>query len=479
MRTLSPRLLFALLVCAALPAVAPAQSMLISDALSIRNDYGYEIIGRLRDRILLFRDKYEEFEVQAYDSQMRLSWTKEIEDLDRRGVQILAVIGSKNDFSVIHKQRKRSHAVLRLHKYDPGAKLIDSMVIKDFGERVFSPPVVEVLRSDDRNIFVALNMADPDEPELTCFRLDKMQVLWDKKLHLRDEYLTGSLLDMVVSDRGDFFMIGQDNNRRSRIEEHTFEIFHLDPTVRERLVKAPAPDFLTVDAEFSYDHANRRLVGAGLYSDKNRDRSNGTFFLTLPDGAGTAALRFEPFDDKFLSILRRKDGDDSGRGIEDVQVRQVIPRQDGGALLLAERFREVQRGTAAGRGFLRDGMRLVVDFFYDDVFIIATDPNGRVQWRTVLHKKQYSQDDEGTFSSYFLVRNPDKLHFLFNDEIKYENTCSEYILSPLGGFDRNSLLSTFGQNLRLRFRDGLQLNASECLIPSEYRNKLRLVLLKF
>ena len=30
-----------------------------------------------------------------------------------------------------------------------------------------------------------------------------------------------------------------------------------------------------------------------------------------------------------------------------------------------------------------------------------------------------------------------------------------------------------------RFRDAMQLNANECLVPSEFRNKLRLVLLKF
>ncbi len=36
-------------------AVAQVQSMLVvSDGISIRNDYGYELIGRLRDRILLF-----------------------------------------------------------------------------------------------------------------------------------------------------------------------------------------------------------------------------------------------------------------------------------------------------------------------------------------------------------------------------------------------------------------------------------------
>jgi hypothetical protein len=121
----------------------------------------------------------------------------------------------------------------------------------------------------------------------------------------------------------------------------------------------------------------------------------------------------------------------------------------------------------------------VVDFYFEDVFTVAFQPEGKVQWKTVLHKRQYSQDDEGTFSSYFLMRNADRLRFLFNDEIKFETTCSEYIMSPLGEYDRNSLFNTDGQNLRLRFRDAVQISSAECLIPSEYRNKLRLVLLRF
>ena len=122
---------------------------------------------------------------------------------------------------------------------------------------------------------------------------------------------------------------------------------------------------------------------------------------------------------------------------------------------------------------------MIVDYYYDDVFVVAIKPDGQAQWKTALHKKQYSQDDEGTFSSYFLMRNPDRMRFFFNDEIKYENTCSEYVIAPDGDFDRNSLINTVGQNLRLRFRDALQVSTGECLVPSEFRNKLKLVLLRF
>lgn len=470
---------FLLLIFYCLPLATEAQSMLVSDGISIRNDYGYDLIGRLRDRILLFRDKYEDFEVQAFDAQMRFSWSRELDDLERHGVQILSVVGGRNDFSIVYKLRRRGHFLVRVHKYDPGANLIDSMTVVDYGERVFTPPALDVVESDDRNYFVVYNTAERNKLESVCFRLDKMQIAWTKDIALEDNYFGTNDESMALSNNGDFYLVSEKNNRRAKLDDHAFHILRVTGGT-DALTITPAPEFLTNHAQFTYDNLNQRLVGAGLYSDKNKDRANGVFFMRAsPDGNAQASLHTEPFDDKFISIVRQKDVEDDNRGIADADVRQLILRQDGGVILVTERNHEIQRGSAAGRGFWREGMRMVVDFYFDDLLVMALQPDGQTQWKTVLHKKQYSQDDDGTFSSFFLLRSPDKLRFLFNDEIKYETTCSEYVLSPLGDFDRNSLLTTADQNLRLRFRDAVQISANECLVPSEFRNKLKVVLLRF
>lgn len=457
-----------------------AQNAIVSDPLSIRNDYGYELIGRLRDRILLFRDRYDEFEVQAFDNQLRLSWSRELDDLDRKGIQIIAVIPGRNDFSVIHKQRKRGHTYLRIHKYDPGANLIDSMTIKDYGERLFSPPTLGYVKSEDRNCIVVYNDAERDKLEMTCFQLDKMAVLWDRSINMDiGERYEPDPFELALSNRGDFFFITEKNNRRSKIEFHAFHILIVNAG-GDAMSMMPLGEYITLDSKFAVDNLNQRLTCVGIWGDKNKDRANGTFYASFPLTPGQSrVIHYEAFDEKFLSILRQKEVDDGARGISDSEINSVILRQDGGAILIAERNHEIQRGASAGRGFMREGMRLIVDYYFDDMFVIGIQPDGRVQWKTVLHKKQYSQDDEGTFSSFFLHRGTDELRLLFNDEIKYENTCSEYILSPVGDFDRNGILNTMNQNLRLRFRDAVQMNASECLVPSEFRNKLRLVLLRF
>lgn len=458
-----------------------SQSALVSDPIFIRSDYGYELIGRLRDRILIFRDRYDDFVVQAFDNQMQLSWSKDLHDLDRRGMRVLGVIPGRNDFSVVYQMRRRGHTLLRVHKYDPAANLIDSMQVKDYGERLFNTPVLDLLRSDDRNCVVVYNSAQRDHIEATCFLLDKMQVLWDTIATVDDasDIFEDRRPEIALSNDGAFFWVTEKNNRRGKMDKHLLDILKFEAHSLQRN-RVPLGSYLTVDSKFTFDNQNKRLCAAGLWSDRGRERANGAFYLSTVPGTDSAlVLRYDAFDEKFLSILRQKDVGEDARGIADAEVRQMLLRQDGGLILFVERNHEIQRGSSAGRGFFRDGMRMIVDYYYDDVLVLAFQPDGQMQWKTVLHKKQYSQDDEGTFSSYFLMRNPDRVRLLFNDEVKYENTCSEYVLSAVGEFDRNSLLNTVNQNLRLRFRDALQMNATECLVPSELRGRLKLVLLRF
>ncbi|MFN0213674.1 MAG: hypothetical protein ACKVT2_05410 [Saprospiraceae bacterium] len=458
-----------------------SQSAVVSDPIFIRSDYGYELIGRLSDRILVFRDRYDDFVVQAFDPQMRLSWSKDLNDLDRKGMRVLGVVPGRNDFSVVYQIRRRGHTYLRVHKYDPGANLIDSMLVKDFGERLFNTPVLDMIHSEDRNCIVVYNTADRDRIEATCFQLDKMQVLWDTISIVDDasDFFEDRKPETALSNAGAFFWITEKSNRRGKLDRHELKVLRFDHS-GPQVNRVPMGGYLTVDSRFIFDNLNNRLNAAGLWAEKGRERANGAFYLSIIPGSDSIqALNYEPFDDKFLSILRQKDISDGARGVSDAQLRELLLRQDGGIIMVAERFHEVQRGASAGRGFFRDGMRMIVDYYYDDVFVVTFLPNGQAQWKTALHKKQYSQDDDGTFSSYFLMRSADRMRFFFNDEIKYENTCSEYVLSAIGEFDRNALLNTLNQSLRLRFRDAMQLNTSECIVPSEYRGRLKLVLLRF
>jgi hypothetical protein len=459
-----------------------SQSVTISEDINIRNDAGYDIIGRYKDRILLFRDRDDSYEIQAYDSRLQTTWNREIEDIEHYNSRIVAVFQGKNDYSIIYTFRRKGSHYLRLHKYDPSANLIDTITLKNYGERPFNPPRLETMRSDDRNSFVIYDLGEKDQISVLCFRMDQMKVIWDKTIHVEDDFSEKSLRGMALSNYGDFFMMSEYDNRKIKREQHRLKLLQVNAQL-ERLVQVPVPDFLIIHSKLIVDNTHHNLVAAGLCAADDRENAEAAYCLRVPFNQPDTnyVLHQIPFDEQLLSVLLGKDITPKNKDISDAEVRHLLLRADGGVVMLVERSYEVYRGggmTNAGR-FGRGDMRAVVDYYFDDMFAIGIDAQGKAIWKTVLNKKQYSQDDDAIFSSFFLMREADKFHLLFNDEIKYDNSCSEYTVTANGAFDRNSLLNTADQNLRIRFREGIQISTAECLIPSEYRNKLKLLLINF
>jgi hypothetical protein len=224
---------------------------------------------------------------------------------------------------------------------------------------------------------------------------------------------------------------------------------------------------------------NKHLVAGGLYSLENLGRAEGSFYLNInPKKPDDLVLEFHPFDDEFVATLLEK-SKNKNKGVPEVSVQEIVLRRDGGILLIGELNKTFERRNGASSSYYGRSGPNIMDYYYDDIFAISVHPTGEIHWKNVMHKKQFSQDDGAIYSSYFLVKTPTALRVLFNDEIKYENTVSEYVIKGNGAFDRNSVMSTENQQLRLRFRDAVQTGIDEIIIPSERRTRLKLVKVVF
>jgi len=196
-----------------------------------------------------------------------------------------------------------------------------------------------------------------------------------------------------------------------------------------------------------------------------------------PEDYESHQLTFTDFDEDIVNNLIGKKAN-LEKGVADLDVQEIVHRHDGGALLIIERNRHLERGGISNRvGY--GGGRSIVDYYYDDVLAVSVHPDGKTHWKNVLHKKQYSQDDNAVFSSYFLLKTPSNLRFIFNDEIKLENTISEYVVQGNGEFERNSVMSTDDQKIQLRFAEALQVGSKEFVVPSIIRSKMKLVRVRF
>ncbi len=457
-----------------------AQTVTVSPSVVLRDEASYDIFGDDNGNVLLFKNKTSEFQVQGFDANMNLSWEKDVE-LDRKSPLIEGVVQADGGgFNLIYQFRQKLLPVLKIHRYSPAANLIDSITIKRFDQPFFTP-TFEVEFSEDKNIALIWFIKEQNEINALAFDMRQMKLLWEKTFVQEGLQLHRDFLQTIVDNNGNMHFILSKGNNPGRHREHVIEVLDFGPDTDSLLRRyaIPMQEYLTYDVKFVYDNLHHSLKAGGLYSIDNPGKAEGFYFLSIDQtGPTNNLLKFYPFDENFEAVLNEKEKVKK-RGIPEASVQHLVMRTDGGFIMVGELNKEFQRGTTSTSIYSRTGFKPVIDYYYDDIFLISMHPDGSVHWKDILHKKQYSQDDNAIYASFFMAKTPSALRFVYNDEIKHENTVSEYVVSGNGDFDRNAVMSTERKDLQLRFRDGVQVSGYDFVVPSERRNRLKLVRISF
>lgn len=455
-----------------------AQVLTVSDELVMRSDTEYDLIGKLGGQVMLLQDRDTKHLLTAFDRNMHQSWEKELE-LRGRNIRLLTTVAKQDGtgFHLVYLYREKGRNFLQLDEYNPAGNLKDSITLIDFG--VFnSAPEDEVYRSEDETKLLLLVTEQQSKTRCIGLDLTTMSLLYDHELEPEKFFFNDDFMQAEISNTGELFFVIERDNFKSKRKDHKYEVMTLAPNLAYSSFELPMGDSLTYDIYFRYDNKNKSLTAGGLYTTKDFTQASGYFWINVdPESPGSSLPDFTPFPLTLVKNIEGKKYNKKSPGIDELSVRDLVLRQDGGGLIITERNRQLERRSSASRAQVINsyGIRPLVDYHYDELIVFSVHPDGDSHWSNILHKKQYSQDDGGVYSSYFLMENPRSLRFLFNDEIRFENTVSEYVVNGRGEFDRNSLFHTRDLDLRLRFRDGVQVAANEMILPSEHRNRLRLV----
>jgi hypothetical protein len=449
------------------------------DEISLHRAEMYGIIGKINERVQLYLVRDNKLFVTAYDEKLHKLGDRELE-LEKKGnPQLLDIVTLKNDFNAIFYYTKKGHKYLKINKYDVHGRLIDSATIHDFGR--IDLPKLELLVSEDRQRFLVHGFSESDKLVAVAGRLDSLKTLWHFDYPLNNWNPSEHLKQVVFNNRGSMYVIWEKDNRLTNLEKHVFciKMYGLEG---ERLDTVHMTEGLNIHVKFAYDNQNQRLIGGGFYSKRWNSKIQGTYYMNM---AQTPKILFQPFENEFIAqALGKKETD--AKGLENLLVRDLILRKDGGFLMLCEQAQDITRYLAAGGfssagtssnypGFGAPRPRAMSDHYYDDFYLFSFHAQGVLHWKKILHKKQYSHDDDGHFSSCFVMKTPSALRLVYNDEIERSTTVSEYALKGDGTFERHSVMNTESLDVLLRFRDAIQIGANELLVPSEMRGRARLV----
>ena len=454
---------------------ATAQEILVSPEIPVKAEDQYELIGKFDDRILLVKLDGNKCEIHGYANDLQTHWEREIE-FEKSSAQIITVVPGDTSFHVVYGYKHKGDYYLKHREYDPSVILVDSLTIEVIPNVYFAPKFQSV-RSD--NYTKALLVRTDRESDITVASYDLLakRILWTKQIlfdgiSFRRDFRLG-----LITNNGDMFMVMDHEKNSKRYKEFNVMYIMSGHNVLRR-TRIEMGDQPAQDLYATFDNTNHRLVVSGLYNEKVMSKSIGLYVYTLDPATKESRLHRYPFEEDMLEEVHGK-AVSSNKGVTDFLVKNIILRQDGGAVILAEMHKEygrrpnipVRRGDFGPTGW--------VDYYFEDVMAISIHPDGELHWQTVLHKKQYSQDDDGMYSSFFVFRTPEMIRLLYNDEIRNQSTVSEYIIRGNGYHKRRSVFSTEYQKLGLRFRDAIQIGFNEFVIPSERNNRLNLVRIRF
>ena len=452
------------------------QEVSISSAVNLRNYYAYEIVGEIEDRYLIYRDKGFVKEVDLYNTDMEHTQYAEL-NFEKKKTDVFTITGLDSVFQVLYGYFEKDSMVFKHRIYDKSITLVDSATLIKIPKRDIRKKIQASI-SEDKSKILLSTIGEGGQALFFVYDSRTRKLIWQDR-QLIDKESNHYLKNAIISNNGEIFIVMNDKEHAKDWER--LLLFYLSP-LRNDFGKLyiGIGEIFKHDVFMEFDNVNDNLIITGSYSEKRGKDVKGYFVIKKDvknmereDQVSLITFPTMLFEDLLQGKKRKQ------RVLEDLAIQNVIMRQDGGMVIISEIEREFSRRNPYNNynrsQFDSYSKRGWIDYYRDDIIVTSINPSMQVDWTEVLYKKQFSQDDDAIFSSFYILKTPSRLRFIYNDEIKKNNTVSEYLMDPAGRVARNSLLSTEYQNMKLRFKDAMQVSSNTILVPSEKNYDLNLV----
>ena len=181
--------------------------------------------------------------------------------------------------------------------------------------------------------------------------------------------------------------------------------------------------------------------------------------------------------------------------LDEFFIRQIVVKGDGGFILAAEDFTSDTRGSNFNRydylynpyslssggyyynpysGYYRPynrfGNETSTRYYCDNILVMSISKNGLLEWSKILHKSQFD-DNEDNFLSFSTMTSGNEIHFLFNNDRKYQ-VVSDQSITPDGTIKRYPTLKSDQKGYEFMPSLSKQVGANQLIIPCAYRNNI-------
>jgi hypothetical protein len=476
-----------------------AQKVTISDIeREDSRDMNFEIIGKMNANILVYKNIRSNHKINIFDKDMNILETVRLKFVPEKTFNI-DFVSYPDYFLMIYQYQKGNILHCMAVKMDAKAQKMSEPVELDTTRipLMTDNKIYSTIFSEDRSKIMIFKIQARYQKfnmqtllfdnEMKLIKKDRMLVDYDERKESYDNFLVGNDGNFV------FTYAKQHGNRdnsnalslvtKSPLQEK-FAYREID--LNERYID---------EVKLKIDNRNSRYLINTFYYKKSRGSIEG-LFTCIWDKAGekTLASQFTEIYDSLRD--EAKSGGLLRFALDNFFIRNIVVKGDGGFILAAEDYSSDTRGNnnfsrydylynpyylSSGNyyynpytGYYRPlssfNNQSSTRYYYENILVLCISKTGQLQWSKVLHKSQFD-DDEQNFMSFSTMTSGNEIHFLFNDDRKYQ-IISDQSITPDGTIKRYPTLKSPQKGYAFMTGLSKQVGPGEIIVPCAYRGNI-------
>ncbi|MBL7702913.1 MAG: hypothetical protein JNM14_11735 [Ferruginibacter sp.] len=481
-----------------MPIALAAQSVAISDFdREDTRDMNFEIIGKMNSNILVYKNIRSNHKISIFDREMNTVETVKLNFVPDKTFNI-DFVAYPDYFLMIYQYQKGTILHCMAVKMDAKAQKMNEPVEIDTTRiPVMSDnKIYSTVYSEDRKKIVIFKIQTRNQ------KFNMQTLLYDNEMNL----ISKNRMLAEYNDRKDNydnFMVGNDGSfvftyaRQSGNRDNSNALSLIIKSPQQQTYSAREIDLkerYIDEIKLKIDNRNNRYLLNTFYYRKNRGSIEGLFtYIFDKEADKTYASQFTEITDSLR--YEAKSGGMLRFALDNFFIRQIVVKGDGGFVLTAEDYSADTRNNnnfnrydylynpyslSPGyyyynpyRGYYRPVSRLnnqTTRYYYENILVMSISKTGQMQWSKVLHKSQFD-DEEENFMSFSTITSGNEIHFLFNDDRKYQVISDQAIASD-GSVKRYPTLKSPQKGYEFMPSLSKQTGANQIIIPCAYRNNI-------
>lgn len=463
-----------------------AQVVDVSGALKLNNKVPrFRILGKLDDKILVERFGNDIHILDVYNKYLKLQSSKQIQ-LDKNE-KLEKIWVQPNHAWIIMLRHEKERSFIEANKMDAKFSVAQkSLILDSIQERkdLLDNNLRTRLSSDESKILVYCPIFSQGKISYFYTKVydNNMKLINQQKL-TASVLLEQEFVDVFLRNDGSYLFV---TKSKEKSNSDIYYFTYVDSSGKVKLGSyIPIKDIFK-KLQFEIDEIHNALLIAGYFQAEDYSRKSNTgasqFFLTkleLGDFENVFTSVHNISSDFYFELTGKKNEIDPPQ-LFTFYIKSIVPKINGGALVIAESYFKNEEQFISNNYFSVNGIMPTYNtttiYNFNDLIVYHVDSTGQVINEQIVRKKQVSQNDGGTYSSFYLMNQREELKLLFLDEIGDDSQINQ---ASIDGLNKNtksySIFNTRSKSVVPIVSLSYQTAPNEIIIPSYLKSRMQLI----